>query len=161
MQRDQASIHIRPAGADDAAAIAAALRASFAEYESAYTPEAFVATTPTSDRILSRLNEGPMWVAAHGGAVVGTVAAVPREGGTLYVRSMAVLPAARGQGIGESLFEQIERFAAAGGYTRLVLSTTPFLTRAFRLYERLGFRRSDEGPHELFGTPLFTMVKTL
>jgi short-subunit dehydrogenase len=40
------------------------------------------------------------------------------------------------------------------------LSTTP-LTRAISLYEQYGFRRSDEGPNNLFGTPLFTMVKVL
>jgi hypothetical protein len=43
----------------------------------------------------------------------------------------------------------------------LFLSTTPFLTHAIVLYEGLGFQRSNEGPHDLFGTPLFTMVKTL
>ncbi len=33
--------------------------------------------------------------------------------------------------------------------------------RAIALYERYGFRRTDDGPSALFGTPLFTMVKTL
>jgi len=160
MQPIQPSIQIRLAEGSDASSIAAVLHASFVEYESAYTPEAFAATTPTSERIQSRLSEGPVWVAALDGAIVGTVAASPR-GEALYVRSMAVLPAARGHGIGALLFEQVERFAAAQGLTRLFLSTTPFLTRAIRLYERLGFERSAEGPHELFGTPLFTMVKTI
>ncbi|HEV8659305.1 MAG TPA: hypothetical protein VGS96_11840 [Thermoanaerobaculia bacterium] len=41
----------------------------------------------------------------------------------------------------------------------LVLSTTPFLDRAIALYERCGFRRTDEPPHDRFGTPLFTMRK--
>lgn len=160
MQPNQPSIQIRLAEASDAASIASVLHASFVEYESAYTPEAFAATTPTSDRVQSRLSEGPVWVAALNEAIVGTVAAVPR-GEALYVRSMAVLPTARGHGIGALLFEQVERFAAAQGLTLLILSTTPFLTRAIRLYERLGFQRSAEGPHKLFGAPLFTMVKTL
>src|SRR5260370_227302 len=43
----------------------------------------------------------------------------------------------------------------------MYLSTTPFLDRAIRLYERFGFQRSDEGPLDLFGTPLFTMTKRL
>jgi GNAT superfamily N-acetyltransferase len=74
---------------------------------------------------------------------------------------MAVLPAARGQRIGALLLSHIEEFAAANAHKRLFLSTTPFLTQAIRLYERFGFRRSDEGPHDLFGTLLFTMTKTL
>ncbi|HEX9411887.1 MAG TPA: GNAT family N-acetyltransferase [Ktedonobacterales bacterium] len=160
MQREQPQIHVRLAVADDAYSIASVLHAAFAEYESVYTPEAFAATTPTSDRILARFDEGPVWVAVRDDTMVGTVAAVPR-GDALYIRSMAVLPAARGWEIGALLFGRVERFAAAHGHTRLVLSTTPFLTRAIRLYERLGLRRSDGGPQELYGTPLFTMVKLL
>lgn len=101
-----------------------------------------------------------MWVAVRGDVVVGTVSVVPR-GESLYVRGMAVLPAARGQRLGEALLQQVEEFASAHGYRRLYLSTTPFLARAIQLYERAGFSRSDEGPHELCGTPLFTMEKVV
>jgi len=93
-------------------------------------------------------------------AMVGTVSAVP-QANAVYIRSMAVLPAARGQGIAGRLLEAVERFAQAHGYKRLFLSTTPFLADAIRLYEKSGFQRTDDGPHDLFGTPLFTMVKTL
>ena len=74
---------------------------------------------------------------------------------------MAILPTARGQGIGRVLLEQVERFASESGQRRLFLSTTPFLLRAIRLYEQFGFRRSGEGLQDLFGTPLFTMVKPI
>jgi GNAT superfamily N-acetyltransferase len=106
------------------------------------------------------MEEGPVWIAEHDGAIVGTVAVVPR-GEDLYIRGMAVVPSARGHRIGELLLRQIAEFARAQNKTRLVLSTTPFLFRAIRLYERTGFQRNDEPPRELFGTPLFTMVKTL
>ncbi|MDQ3929003.1 MAG: GNAT family N-acetyltransferase [Chloroflexota bacterium] len=154
------SIQIRRATPDDAPTIAELLHTSFVEHKASYTEEAFAATTPTADRIQKRMNEGPVWVAVHHATIVGTVSAVPK-GEALYVRGMAVLPTARGQRIGELLLEQVEGFARAHGYKRLFLSTTPFLDRAIRLYERCGFRRSDEGPQELFGTPLFTMDKTL
>lgn len=144
----------------DAPRIASILYDSFVEYESLYTPEAFAATAPTSVEIERRIHEGPVWVAVHDDAVVGTVAAVDK-GEALYIRGMAVLPTARGLRIGELLLKQIESFASQRGYRRLVLSTTPFLARAIRLYEHAGFSRSSAGPHELFGTPLFTMVKTL
>ena len=101
-----------------------------------------------------------MWVALRGGVTVGTMAVVPR-GEALYIRSMAIVPAAKGSGIGELLLKHAETFAAAHAYRQLVLSTTPFLTRALRLYDHFGFRRSGEGPHDLFGTPLFTMVKDI
>jgi GNAT superfamily N-acetyltransferase len=160
MTGEKFDLQVRMAAPGDAEGIAALLREAFVEYEGSYTAEAFAATTPAGEQIRSRMGEGPVWVAVREETVVGTVSVVPR-GEALYVRGMAVLPAARGQGLGEALLRQVEEFASAQGYRRLWLSTTPFLSRAIQLYERAGFRRSDEGPHELCGTPLFTMEKAL
>jgi GNAT superfamily N-acetyltransferase len=146
--------------ADDASSIASVLYQSFIEYKSSYTPEGFAATTPTDEQIQSRMMEGPVWVALCDDAIAGTASAVPK-GASLYIRGMAVLPTARGHGIGELLLEQIESFAVARNYKRLFLSTTPFLSRAIVRYERFGFRRNGEGPDDLFGTPLLTMEKAL
>lgn len=154
------NIQIRTAVPDDAPSISSVLYESFVEYKSSYTPEGFAVTTPTSDQIQSRMTEGPVWVVLRDQAIVGTASAVS-QGESLYVRGMAVLPKARGQKIGELLLEHIESFASAGGFRRLFLSTTPFLSSAIKLYECFGFRRIGAGPHELFGTPLFTMEKFL
>jgi len=151
---------IRNAAIDESPSIASVLRQSFIEYEPLYTPAGFSATTPTSDQIRERWSEGPVWVAVRKDITIGTVAAVPKSSG-LYVRSMAVLPSARGQGIALQLLKEIERFAINHHHTRLFLSTTPFLKHAIRLYENFGFQRSEEGTHDLFGTPLFTMVKLI
>jgi len=151
-------MQIRLAEPTDLASIASVLRESFLEFKSSYTDEAFAATTPRSEELRRRMDEGPVWVALQDETVVGTVSAVP-DGRALYIRSMAVLPRARGHGIGELLLHHVENFAYEWGFKRLFLSTTPFLTSAIRLYERFGFRRSSGGPKDLFGTPLFTMVK--
>jgi GNAT superfamily N-acetyltransferase len=151
---------IRRARAEDAASIASVLYESFLEYKSSYTAEAFAATISTPGQILERLNEGPIWVASKDGQVIGTVSAVLRAEG-LYVRGMAVSPAGRGSGTGRRLLKCAEDFAIENGCARMFLSTTPFLSSAIRLYEQSGFRRNSEGPHELKGTPLFTMVKDL
>lgn len=151
---------VRLAAADEAAAIAALLYQAFLEYEPVYVPEAFAATTPTAGQIARRFGEGPIWIALRDGAPVGTLSAVPR-GHEVYIRSTAVLPAARGLGIGKSLLEEAESFAYSRDCDRLVLSTTPFLLRAMRLYQSFGFQRSPEGPGDLFGTPLITMEKRL
>jgi ribosomal protein S18 acetylase RimI-like enzyme len=94
------------------------------------------------------------------GRLVGTIAALAKND-ALYIRSMAVVPSARRQGIGKILLSEVESFAKAGGFQRMLLSTTPFLDDAIRLYEHFGFKRTDEGPHALAGTPLFTMEKAL
>lgn len=160
MEQDQPSISIRLAESSDAAAVASAIFEAFVEYRASYTPEGFAATTPAADTIRRRLREGPVWVACRQGAIVGTVSAVS-IGAACYIRSMAIVPAARGVRLGRVLLQRVEEFAAAQGHTYLLLSTTPFLARAIRLYEQAGFRRTGDGPHDLFGTALFTMVKPL
>lgn len=151
---------VRRAVRDEATIIARVLHQAFVEFEGQYTPAAFAATTPTSDQIQKRWSEGPVWVAAQGDQLVGTISAIPKSEG-LYIRSMAVLPAARGHRIGRLLLQAVEQFAIMRGSQRMILSTTPFLAAAIRLYERFGFHRSNDDPHELFGTPLFSMVKLL
>ena len=91
---------------------------------------------------------------------MGTISAIPKSAG-LYIRSMAVLPSSRGHGIGQLLLQAVEQFAIAQSFRRMFLSTTPFLAAAIRLYDQFGFQRSNEEPHELFGTSLFTMIKLL
>jgi GNAT superfamily N-acetyltransferase len=160
MVEDKSNVRMRMAVPDDAPAIASVLYQAFVEHKPAYTDGGFAATTSTSDQIRSRMSEGPVWVVLQDEAIVGTVSVVPR-GDVLYIRGMAVLPTARGQGIGEMLLKHVEGYAYEQGHRRLYLSTTPFLLRAISLYEHFGFARSSEGPYDLFGTPLFTMVKTL
>ena len=144
----------------EAPSIASVLKRSFLQYKSKYTRRGFEATTPSEETMRERFSEGPIWVALESNEIVGTVSAIP-NGEALYIRSMAVLPSVRGQGIGRRLMASVEMFGLDHGHTKLILSTTPFLKEAIHLYEGLGFRRTDDGPNNLFGTPLFTMVKTL
>ena len=160
MTEDKLDIQIRIASPADAPSIASVLHKSFIEYRELYTDEAFAATAPTSEQIQSRMNEGPIWVALHNAFIIGTVSVVS-HGDALYIRGMAVLPTSRGSVIGRVLLNQVEGFASLHNHTQLFLSTTPFLDRAIRLYEQMGFKRSEKGPHDLFGTPLFTMIKDI
>jgi ribosomal protein S18 acetylase RimI-like enzyme len=154
------NVLIRRATPEDAAAIAAVLHESFIQFKPQYSDGGFAATTPDANGVLARMKEGPIWVAMRENAMLGTAAAV-LQGESLYIRGMAVLPAARGAGVGESLMAEIERYAGSAGCRRLFLSTTPFLIAAIHLYEKLGFLRTSTGARDLFGTPLFTMEKTI
>lgn len=149
---------IRIAAPQDAEAIHKVLAESFAEYEMLYTPQGFAATVPTVDEIKRRFGGETIWVALINERIVGTVAVVPNEK-SLYIRSMAVVPNARGNQIGERLLSEIEFYAAAHNCQKLFLNTMPFLSRAIRLYEKFGFVRC--GTDDLFGTPLLTMGKYL
>jgi ribosomal protein S18 acetylase RimI-like enzyme len=154
------NIHVRIADIAEAEIIASVLHQAFVEFEPLYTPAAFAATTPTFDQIQKRWNEGPVWVAEDEGQIVGAVSAAPKGEG-LYVRSMAVLPSHHGRGLGHILLDVTQQFASSKNMPYMFLSTTPFLARAIKLYEQFGFNKNNDEPHELFGTPLFTMVKLL
>jgi N-acetylglutamate synthase-like GNAT family acetyltransferase len=151
-------VRIREASPADADAIASLLKVAFLEFEPLYTPAGFRATTPTAEEIQPRFAEGPIWIAEQDGNIVGTISVVPKSEG-LYIRSMAVHPEARGKGVAGLLLETAEKAADGFACARLFLSTTPFLDAAIHLYEQAGFRRTDDEPHDLFGTPLMTMVK--
>ena len=154
------NFQIRRAVEADALEIALLLHTAFVEYKSLYTPGGFAATVLTPEQVITRMHEVPVCIVLHDDLVVATGAAVQKSAG-LYIRGMAVAPEWRGGKIGELLLREVERFAKEAGEHRLFLSTTPFLARAIRLYEKWGFQRTTEGPHDLFGTPLFTMEKFL
>jgi uncharacterized protein len=153
-------VMIRRAGSQDAAAVASILEKAFVEYRELYTEKGYAATVLTAEDVKARMAEGPIWVALDSAQIVGTVAAVAKDEG-LYLRSMAIVPEARGKRIGKLLLKQVERFAVTHGHKEMTLNTTPFLSRAIALYEHFGFTRSDNGPLDLFGTPLFSMIKSL
>lgn len=155
-----AAVTIRRAGPEDASAIARVLYEAFVEFRALYTDGGFAATALRAEEIPIRLQEGPVWVALRDGAVAGTVAAVVK-GTSVYVRGMAVLPGARGSGVGAALLRTVESWAVGERCGRLFLSSTPFLISAIRLYEGFGFRRMEEEPQDLFGTELFTMEKVV
>jgi putative acetyltransferase len=159
MTQSASEAQVRRATVDDAKSVASVLRQAFAEYEPLYTEQGYAATTPGAGEIAARMGQGPVWVAVYREQIVGTGSVVSKLEG-IYIRGMAVIPSARGLGIGRRLLDEIQRFAIAQGCTRLFLSTTPFLNTAIRLYEAFGFRRTNDG-HDLFGTPLFTMEKTV
>ncbi len=133
---------------------------SFIEFRPLYTDGGFAATTPNPAQIRVRMSEGPVWIALRDELALGTAAAVVKDT-RMYMRGMAVLPSARGLGVAVRLLEVVEERARRGGCRSVFLSTTPFLSGAIRLYERSGFRRTDEGPYELGGTPLFMMEKNI
>jgi putative acetyltransferase len=158
--KSDAGHQIRRAAPADAPAIADVLHAAFTKYKALYTEKGFAATVLDSEEVKHRMREGPVWVGLQNGVVVATVAAVVKVE-SVYIRGMAAVPAARGSGFGSALLHCVEDWAASQGYVRLFLSTTPFLDSAIRLYEKCGFCRMNEEPHDLHGTPLFTMEKKL
>ena len=140
-------IEYRLARPDEAEAISELLLESFGLFEAEYTPGAFEYTTPSTDTVRGRFDEGPIWVAMDGNAMIGTVSGLP-EPDRFYVRSMAVRPDAQGLRFGQRLLEILENFAREKGFERMYLYTTHVLPGAKRLYEKNGFYVLRETPPE-------------
>lgn len=155
------NVQIRLAVPAESAIIAEILREAFSEFKDRYTPEATAAVAPPADLIALRFAEGPNWLALYKGEIAGTVSVLP-EPAWLYIRSMAVLPAAQGQGIGQRLLSVVEQYAMENGFSRLFLYTTPFSQDAIRLYEKNGFRLGRiTSPDEWYGVEGLSMEKEL
>ena len=81
----------------------------------------------------------------------GCIAVRPRGEGTCEMKRLYVRPAHHGRGLGLFLARRAIGWAAAAGYTRMVLDTLPAMAAAQHLYERLGFR--DVAPYRFNPVP--------
>ncbi len=85
-------------------------------------------------------------VAVLDGHPVGMVSGVPaEEADSVELISMWVSPAVRGQGVGDSLVGEVERWAVRRRARTLRLSVMPGNGAAVALYERHGFKVIEEG----------------
>ena len=103
-------------------------------------------------------------------ALLGTVTICPEgsawreigQGDEGEFRMLAVAPEAQGRGVGEALTQFcLDRFREVGARA-IVLSSTPGMAAAHRIYERLGFVRTPERDWRPYpGTVLIAYRKDL
>ncbi|MCP3384157.1 GNAT family N-acetyltransferase [Bradyrhizobium sp. CCGUVB4N] len=151
---------------DDAEAIIRVALAAFAEFEQHYSDwplfNTHVAKMPTLART------GEIILAEHDGQIVGAVAYVgpkaPKpaffEPAWPIIRMLVVDPAARGKGIGRRLTEECLRRAERDQASVIALHTTPIMTVALPMYQRMGFVWVREAP-DILGVPYGVYVKSL
>ena len=86
------------------------------------------------------------WVAELNGIVVGCVGAWPDINNTiesLELIRMSVDASVRRKGVATLLIAQVERFALAEGFSKVVLDTGLMMTAACAFYERCGYTRKE------------------
>jgi DNA-binding MarR family transcriptional regulator/GNAT superfamily N-acetyltransferase len=94
------------------------------------------------------------WIAEVDGVAAGCVFCVRADDRTARLRLLLVEPWARGLGIGGRLVDEVLRFAAGAGYTRITLWTNDILTDARHIYQRAGFTLDSESEHHSFSQDL-------
>ncbi|QVN21281.1 GNAT family N-acetyltransferase [Burkholderia pyrrocinia] len=140
-----ASILIRPATREDAAAMAAVEVAAAQRFrEIGMTDIADAEPTDTAD-VLARIDDGRAVVAVDAqGACVGFAFYRLLDGQRLYLEELDVAPSHAGQRIGARLIEQVTARAAQQGIAQVVLSTFRAAPWNEPYYARLGFRIIDD-----------------
>lgn len=68
----------------------------------------------------------------------------PDIDGDCGFRMLAVDPTAQGRGVGPALVDDCVRRSRAAGRRRMLIGSTPWMTTAHRIYERIGFVRRPE-----------------
>ncbi len=91
------------------------------------------------------------WIAELDGQRAGCVFLVAKDAETAQLRTLLVVPAARGRDLGRRLVAECVAFARTSGYRRIVLWTNEPLVAARRIYLAAGFTLVGEEPLHSFG----------
>jgi GNAT superfamily N-acetyltransferase len=103
--------------------------------------------------VARRNADSEVYVAVEGDLILGGVTYVPGPGRKMSefsdldaagIRMLAVDPQHQGAGVGRDLARWCVERARSHGRKRVVLHSTPVMTVAHGIYERLGFVRSPE-----------------
>jgi predicted N-acetyltransferase YhbS len=150
---------IRPAGAEDASAIAEVIRRAFAAYEGRLQPPAG-ALKETPESIAEKLRHEASLLAVRAAGIVGCVFYRPAKvAGEIYLGRLAVLPECQRDGIAARLMAALEEAARGAGAGALVLNVRIALPANRALIERLGFQAVGQGQHPGFDQPTFTVMR--
>ena len=96
-----------------------------------------------------------VWMAEHGGRIVGFLLLMHREGNVAQLRYFILEPAYRGIGLGKRLMELFVSHLQEVGYEGAYLWTTHELGVAASLYTRHGFVLVEEKESDAFGKRLY------
>ncbi len=85
----------------------------------------------------------------------GSGGTATRERNASGIRLLGIDPRFRGLGAGKALTEACIDLARAAGHGQVILHTTQAMTQAWAMYERMGFRRSEDLDFLQQGFPVF------
>jgi GNAT superfamily N-acetyltransferase len=135
-------IRLRPATAEDAAAIAGLWHSGWRDGHAGHVPDELVAARPRESFLIRAPQRiGDTVVATVDGQIAGFVMVVGDEVEQVYVDRDH-----RGSGLAVVLLREAERLVAANGHEVAWLGALTGNARARRFYERTGW--TDDGPFD-------------
>ena len=147
-------IAIRAAQPADTPALLDLIHAAFAEYAGRLDPPSGAhAETAASLQRLFDVGETAA-LATVAGAPVGCVF-LARHGVEMYAHRLAVLPAWRGQGVGQALMAWVEEQAQVAGCRYVRVAVRLALPGNIAFYARRGYTAIIESSHPGYSTPTF------
>ncbi len=117
---------------------------SFESYVASGLHEFYTSYDPELDRV---------WICEHREKIVGFLLLMHRNS-TAQLRYFLILPEYRGIGLGKKLMELYMSFMRSKSYRRSYLWTTHELQAAASIYQRHGFRLTEEKDSKAFGKVL-------
>lgn len=145
------SFNLRDATELDQDAIREVTLAAYEEYAAVMHPLHWQFYRQNIIATLADVRPAAQIVAEGEGNLVGTVLLYPAGDAPLIwpeIRLLAVLPEARGLGIGGALVRECMGRAVAAGAAAITLHTTDMMAAAMRMYEKMGFVRAPELDHQ-------------
>jgi putative acetyltransferase len=141
------------AGSSEAVAL---LRGRDAELSALYTPEQSF-RIPIEKHVRADVI---FLVMRENGVAIGC-GAPQLHSGYAELKSMYVIPAARGKGLAQSLVAELENLACERGFHELKLETGIYSHAAIRTYERAGYARCERFGDYPFAPTSVYMTKSL
>jgi GNAT superfamily N-acetyltransferase len=155
------TLTLREAAPSDGEVIYQVTKGAYEEYRGVLDPPSGV-DREALESVQDLLRRGGAILALMDGTAVGAVRYERRDGGSLYVGRLAVLPSHRRRGIGRALMAAVEEKARRAGLTRITLGVRIQLPQNRAFYDSIGYRADGRGSHSGYDRPTwFHMSKML
>jgi len=146
-------VELRPARAEDLAAVHALIERAYARY----IPRIGRRPAPMDDDHAAQIEAGQVTVLeGDGGDVILGVLVTELEADHIHVATVAVDPACHGRGMGRRLLAEAERLALVAGVGEVRLFTNEKMTENLVLYPHLGYRETGRRTQNGFCRVFFT-----
>lgn len=121
------------------------------EYGWDWTFEAYVAAGLAKSALDFDPSRDRIWLAELEGDLVGCIAIAHSSITDAQLRYYLVHPSVRERGLGKQLMNNALQFCRNVGYKHIFLWTTRDLTTAANVYLSVGFRKTEEKTHAIWG----------